>query len=379
MKTSMNRIAGLAAIMAALVVSSAWGQARTEAKGPVEIGPPQAHQIVVHKLSLFDEMLGSAMVYDLDKQKFLGQVTTGFIAPASLSPDGKTLYTADAYFARGVRGERTDVITAWNMETLEVRFEVEIPPKRMVMLPERWGMSLSNDGRFAYVYNFTPASSISVVDLQEQKFVGEIPIAGCFLAYPTGDRTFAVLCGDGTLQDITIDDSGQAVERSRKRFFDPNKVEMYTRAARAGDMYYFLTVDGQIQPIDVSGDGIKVGERWSLFTDAQREAGWGVGGWQLMAIAPALDRLFVLVQPEWKRWKWEFPSTTVWAYDLNTHEKVAEYTAPAPIISLHATKDDDPLLVGGTVTGTLEVFDLGSGEHVSTMQAGNFPLMLYSR
>lgn len=378
MKTGINRIAALALVMTALVVSSAWGQAQTEPKGPVTIGPPQAHQIVVHKLSLFDEMLGSAMVYDLDKQKFLGQVTTGFIAPASLSPDGKTLYTADAYFARGVRGERTDVLTAWNMETLEVRFEVEIPPKRMVMLPERWGMSLSDDGRFAYVYNFTPASSISVVDLKKQEFVGEIATAGCFLAYPTGDRSFAVLCGDGTLQDIRIDDAGQVVERSRTRFFDPNEVEMYTRAARSGDSYYFLTVDGHIQPIDVSGDEIKVGERWSLFTDEQRKAGWGVGGWQLMAIAPELNRLYVLVMPDWKRWKWEFPSTVVWAYDLDSHEKVGQFESPVPIISLHATKDDDPLLVGGTVAGTLEVFDLGTGEHVSTMQAGNFPLMLYS-
>ncbi|MNG30515.1 hypothetical protein D3C84_1161440 [compost metagenome] len=36
--------------------------------------------------------------------------------------------------------------------------------------------------------------------------------------------------------------------------------------------------------------------------------------------------------------------------------------------SLHATSDDAPLLLGSTVTGGLEVFDLKSGKHTGTME-----------
>lgn len=380
MSNGISRFLGLVVMLMALSAGSAWGQLPTETAGQTQVlAPPDAHRIYVHKMTLSDMMLSKVMLFDLDTQQFLGQVTGGFLPPVALSPDGETFYTADAFFARGVRGERTDVLTAWDTQTLDVRFEVEIPPKRMNMLPERWGLRLSDDGRFAYVYNFTPASSVTVVDLEQQKFVGTIPIAGCFLIYPTGKRTFAALCGDGSLQQIRIDDAGQVVERSRTRFFNPNEVDMYSRAVRVGDAYYFLTVDGRIQPLDVSGDGIQVGERWSLFTAEQRQAGWGVGGWQLMTVAPALERLYVLVQPNWKRYKWEYPSDTIWVYDLNSHEKIGALKASVPMISLRATTDDDPLLVGGNMKGGLEIFDLGQGEHVATMEGvGKFPFALYS-
>lgn len=380
MKSAISRIAGVAVVMAALSLSSAWGQLPTETAGQSEVlDPPDAHRIYVHKMTLADMMLSKVMVIDLDTQEFLGQVTGGFLPPIALSPDGDTFYTADAFFSRGVRGERTDVLTAWNTQTLGVRFEVEIPSKRISMLPERWGLRLSDDGRFAYIFNFTPATSVSVVDLKKREFVGEIPVPGCFLVYPTGDRTFASLCGDGSLQQIRINDAGQVVSRSRTRFFDPNEVDMYSRAVRVDDTYYFLTVKGRIQTVDVSGDKIKVGERWSLFTQEQREAGWGVGGWQLMTIAPALDRLYVLVMPNWKRYKWEYPSDTIWVYDLHGQEKIGELKAPTPMISLRATTDDNPLLVGGNMRGGLEIFDLGKGKHIATMEGvGKFPFALYS-
>lgn len=43
-----------------------------------------------------------------------------------------------------------------------------------------------------------------------------------------------------------------------------------------------------------------------------------------MAISPALNQMHVLVHPEHADRNWEDPSDTIWACDLDTHEKVGE-------------------------------------------------------
>ena len=47
---------------------------------------------------------------------------------------------------------------------------------------------LTDDDRFLLIYNYTPAQSVTVVDVPARKFVGEVDIAGCALVYPTGPR-----------------------------------------------------------------------------------------------------------------------------------------------------------------------------------------------
>ena len=63
-----------------------------------------------------------------------------------------------------------------------------------------------DDGRFVIVYNFTPTQSVSVVDVQARKFVGEIDTAGCGMVYAAGPRRdrsrrveqrVGVSCADG--------------------------------------------------------------------------------------------------------------------------------------------------------------------------------------
>lgn len=386
MKHGLSRIAGGAMIAAMLVSGSAFAQLPTEELGGTEkLDAPDAHRAYLLNLSFTNFMIGKILVVDPDEQKFLGMVNTGFLAPAALAHDKRTLYTADTFYSRGTQGERTDVLSAYDTQTLDKRFEVVIPPKRSNTLTEKYGLGISDDDRFAYVYNFTPAASVTVVDLKNREVASEIDIAGCALNYPIGKRAFGSICGDGTMLQTRIDDSGQKVSSQRVRFFDPNKAPVNERAVRNGDTYYFVTLDGRIQPVDVSGDKPVAGERWSLFTDAQTDDGYGVGGWQLMAISPALNRLYVLVQPnysdghKYNNRKWEDPSDTIWAYDLDSHEKVAELKAPTPMISLRATSDDEPLLFGGNIQGGLEIFDLEKSEHKSTMDdLGEMPALMFS-
>ena len=242
-----------------------------------------------------------------------------------------------------------------------------IPNKRAESLTQRYGLKTSADDRFVYIYNFTPSTSVTVVDTQAKAVASEIAIPGCVLNYPVGKRRFASLCGDGSLQVVTLNDQGQETARNRTPFFDPNAEKLVERAVNVGDTYYFTTTTGTVRAVDFSGDTPKILPSWSLVTDAEKKAGWAPGGWQLMAVAPKLNRLYVLMHDAHEPMKWEDPSTFIWAYDLKTQKKIATLEAPAPVWSMQATGDDKPLLLGTDVEGGLQIFDLKTNQHTGSM------------
>lgn len=316
----------------------------------------------------FNNMIATRIVVvDPDQQKYLGMVPTGGAAPAVLSHDRSTLYTADSFNTRYVRGERTDVLTAWDNQTLTPKWEIKIPTKRAFTLTERYALAISSDDRFVYVYNFTPATSVTVVDIQNKTIASEIAINGCILNYPAGPRRFASLCGDGSLQLTTLNDQGREVARSKTPLFDPDKERLVERATAVGNRYYFVTTTGMVVPVDLTGEQAQVLPRWSLVDAAEQSQGWAPGGWQLLAASPGLNRLYVLMHPNHKPHNWEDPSTTIWAYDLGNGRKVGTLQSPNLIWSLSATADQHPLLLGVNIEGGLEIFDLTSGQHTATM------------
>lgn len=330
--------------------------------------PPEPHRTYIVDVEFENMIATRVVVVDPDNKRMLGMLSTGGMAPMVPSRDQKLLYTADTYWSRYVRGTRTDMLTAWDSSTLSPLWEVEIPPKRTNSITERYALTTSSDDRFVYVYNFTPSTSVTVVDIQARKVASEVAIGGCILNYPVGARRFASLCGDGSLQVVTLNDQGQEIGRHQTPMFDPNQVKLVERAVAKGDTYYFTTTEGVIHPVDLSGDKPKFLPTWSLVSDEEKKAGWAPGGWQSMALAPKLNRLYVLMHPDHKPLNWEDPSTIVWAFDLKSGKKIATLEAPGLMWSLHATSDDAPLLLASTVTGGLEIFDLNSGKHTGTME-----------
>lgn len=330
--------------------------------------PPSPHRAYVVDVEFDSFVAGRVTVIDADQKRLLGMVSTGFAAPSTLSRDGKLLYSADLFYSRGTRGTRTDVLTAWNTSTLSPDWEVVIPSKRAESLTQRFGIGTSSDDRFVYVYNFTPSTSITVVDTQAKSVTSEIAIPGCVLSYPVGKRGIASLCGDGSVQLVTLGDDGKETARTRTPFFSPDKEKLVERAVNVGDTYYFTTTTGTVRGIDLSGKQPKVLPEWSLVTDEEKKAGWAPGGWQLMAVAPKLDRLYVLMHDAHEPMKWEDPSPIIWAFDLKTHKKVGTLEGKAPIWSLQATSDANPLLLGINVEGGVDIFDLKTGKLSGTME-----------
>lgn len=390
------------AVAALLLVAAAQAEVPIEVPGRVEVlGSPSPHWALVADLV----MQRNALV-DLDSGEFLGLISTGYNSLTAVAPrEGGTLYVPETFYSRGTRGDRTDVVTVYDVRELAPLAEVEIPPKRAINILPTGNATISDDGRFVLVFNLNPGTSVSVVDTRSRTFTAEVALPGCGLVFAAGARRFFSVCGDGSLLVVDLDEAGQPrdVERT-PRLFDPEADPVTEKAVRSGDQWLFVSFGGVVHPVDVSGEEIRFGETWSLLSDADREDSWRVGGTQHLAVHPSSGRLFSLVHQGGVDTHKQ-PGNELWVYDLATRERVQRIELvhqgiallsesfvfgqdwiwpfnglydwllgmlPVEISCVMVTRDESPLLVTGSrIGGSLAVYDARSGEFLRRVSSGN--------
>jgi len=305
-----------------------------------------------HWFWLSDIVFHRAALFDADQATLLGTITSGspgvgFTILPVISPDRREVYLAESYFSRGVRGDRTDVVTVYDARTLEPLHEIGIPPKRAEYFPGNASSTLSDDGQLMAIFNLTPMTSLSVVDVKARRFVAEVPAPGCSLVYAAGPRRFLMLCANGEGLLVTVDAAGTAETTRTARFFDPQQDPITEKAVRRGDEWYFVSFDGRVHPVDVSGDTLRFAEPWPLFDDADRRAQWRIGGGQLLAIHGPSGRLYGLMHQGGPDTHKE-PGTEVWVYDLATKKRVQRIPLLSPLMSFVAQQAGlDPATTSG--------------------------------
>ena len=192
-----------------------------------------------------------------------------------LVPDKRAeLYVADTVWSRGSRGTRTDFITVYDTHTLNPIGEIVLPAKRALITAMEGLITFTDDQRMALIFNFTPASSVTVVDLTKRQVLGEVEIPGCSLVYPSGARGFSTLCASGTLLTVRLDANGAAAGRSESKAFNPLDTDpLFTASTMVGGVRYFPSLHGRIQPIDMRGEDVKILPDWPLVpaADAGRQ------------------------------------------------------------------------------------------------------------
>jgi methylamine dehydrogenase heavy chain len=377
----------------ALGLSMAGPSARAQEKlGLVTQLPPEPG---AHWVWVSDLLLRHAAIVNGDDGVFVGQVPggVGIIAPIR-SPDGKSIYQAETYYAHGTRGARTDLVSIRDAHTLAVTGEIEIPGKRSEHTSWVAGSAISDDGRFFAVFNLNPATSISIVDLAERKFVGETETPGCALVFAAGPRRFFSLCADGTALVVVLDDQGGvATKKKTIRFFDPAQDPVMEKGVRRGNEWLFSSFDGELYTIDVGGPELDFRESWNLLTDADRAESWRIGGMQPLAVHGGNGRLYALMHqggPE----SHKEPGTEVWVYEIAKHARALRIPLrnPAAAFLLEQIKEapggladwllqralpnrgteritvtpgESPQLFAATqFPPTLAVYDATSGEHL---------------
>jgi methylamine dehydrogenase heavy chain len=340
---------------------------------------PNPHWVWVSDIVFHHMTDGKAYLVDGDSGRFLGMLSTGTaFAALELPADYSQIYSPETYFSRGIRGERTDVVTFYDPQDLTPTSEIVIPPKRFANIPTHNNFALTDDDRFLVIYNFTPAQSVSIVDVKERRLVGETTTAGCALVLPSGDRSFLMMCGDGSLMTITLNDKGEVTNKKRNHpFFDPKADPVTEKAVRWKDTWIFVSFKGDVYPVDISSGQPRPGKNWSLFSEAERGESWKPGGIQHLAVHEASDKLYSLVHQGGIDTHKD-PGEDVWVYDLKTQKQVRKIQLDKLSTSIQVSKDDAPLMFSIFIgAATLDVYDASSGKLLrSVNEIGFTPTLL---
>jgi methylamine dehydrogenase heavy chain len=334
-----------------------------------------------HTVWVGDVALRRAALFDADDAQMLGSIYGGqdLSAPLPLTSRARReVYLASTFYSRRTRGERTDALTIYDAATLAPKGEVVLPPKKA---DNGNGVALSallDDGRFVVVFNQTPANSVSVVDVEERRFVGEIATGGCALVYPAGPRRFGMLCVDGTALVVTLDERGAEASRAAsEKFFDAATdpvTEKGVRLAPGTGRWLFVSFEGMAHELDfASGPRPVAKPAWSLFNDGEREDEWRIGGRQHLAFHAPSNRLYSLVHqggPDTHK----AGGSELWVYDFAAREKTQ--TIAVPNLSAMFVRDLLELPAGGALDWLLQRALPNAGAHNVLVTPDADPLIL---
>lgn len=317
----MRRAAWLLASVACLfALAAARAELSIEQPGAVAVLPTPARS---HWIVVSDFVLQRSAVLDLDAGAFLGMFSTGHGVQQAAYPRSRAeFYLPETYYSRGSRGARSDVVSVYDLTTLAPIAEIAIPAKRANNTLAIGNVALSDDDRFLAVFNMTPASSLSIVDVTSRAFVGEIATPGCGLVYAAGPRSFLMLCADGALLRVALDEAGRPARLERSAaFFDPERDPVTEKAVRSGTRWIFVSFEGQVYEVELAAGAPRFETPWSLVDAADRAASWRSGGNQQLALHEPTGRLFVLMHqggPD----SHKDPGSELWVYDLAERRRV---------------------------------------------------------
>ncbi len=340
---------------------------------------PTAHRLYVLDVVFAHLTAAKAYVIDGDKRDVLGMINVGYVPNLAVPPAHTEVYAAETYFSRGTRGTRTDVVTIFDPQTLNPVAEVILPSGRFLSAPKKFNAALTTDGRYLLSFNMAPSTTVSVVDVKARKYVGDIEIPGCALVYPTGPARFSSICSDGALLTATFDETGKASSRRSKPFFNLRNDPLFEHpaVARSLSRMYFVSYDGMVHPVDVSGAEPSFDTPWSMLDEKSQSEEWRPGGWQLAAVHPAQKRLFVLMH-KGPRWTHKQAGEEVWIFDVDSKKRVGSIHLEEHAISVAVSQDANPLLYTLSEKASLAIFDVQSGKHLGTVAVGEFPMLLYA-
>lgn len=328
--------------------------------------PLKPHDLI---LSHFD---AGVRIIDGDDLKTVAQVYSARYSNFALAPDNKFLYVAESYWAHGNRGARADLLSVYSTEKLDLVAEIPLPG-RLISDPKTHNFHISADGRYGYVYNFQPASSVVVVDLQKRKVVESVEIPGCGQVLPWGPRGFAALCADGSMAVANADARGKYTVTRTPKFFDVDNDPIFDESVidRQAGQAFFISYTGLIYTTQL-GEKPQIGQPWSI----QRAAGlspattrvghetWRPCGSVLSAYHRASGRLFVLMH-EGVHWDYAQPGSEVWVLDTKQQKLITRLELPTSASSLAITQDAEPILFA-IGEGRIWVLDPNSGDVLRT-------------
>lgn len=337
--------------------------------------------VFAHDLNFYSLIDGKITIIDVaaPSRNFKGIVGASDFASFQHSKSRPELYSAQSFYSRGTYGERTDVVVIIDTASLKPIDEIIIPSKRQQVVTQKNSFQLTDDERMGLVMNFTPAASVTIVDLVNRKVLGEVAIPGCNFVFPTGKRGFSTLCADGTLATYGLSAEGAVTSSSRTEvFIDIDNDPIFVKNAIVGGITYFPSFRSRIQPVDFRSAKPRVLDDWNMVPAELQQENWRPSGWQV--VAGNDEELFVLMQADGKEGSHKDGGTEVWVFKPvpgTLEQRIKLGTAG---VSIAVTRSSQSYLVVTNADMLLDVYAAESGNFLRTITTGDAatPLVVHA-
>ncbi len=329
-------------------------------------------------------VLPGTAIYDSATGKYLAQVETPTLGDLAIDPQGKHYYVAETHWTRRLHGTRQDFISVFDSQTLKFEGDIDIPGRILVGGREH-NFIVSDDGKTAYIYNFSPVSSVNVVDLTKRKFVMSFELPGCADLILNPGVGLAALCSDGSLAAINLTGAKEEITRTDP-FFSATGDPIFDNVQydKAKGEVVMLSYTGLIYTAKL-GAKPTVGAPFSIQQAAGVRKGdtkpldvnWYPGGGQPTALHRASGHLFVLMHSG-EYWTHKDGASEIWDVDLAAHKVVKRLSVEGHPSVLNVTQEASPKLIvvaegegqgaGAGLPGTAQVIDPATGEVKHTIK-----------
>lgn len=309
----------------------------------------------------------AAYLFDSNSGDMQGSLTVSWYTPA-VEPNipRNEFYAAESFYSRGVRGDRADVLTIFDLTSLSAIAEVVLPPKTTPLWLRNY-IGLLGDDRHVVVFNMTPAQSVSVVDIVDREFAGEISTPGCALILPVDDRSFLMICGDGSVQLIRLDDNGSEAARSRsKPFFSVDEDPVFDQVARTDTGWLLLSHEGLVIHLTVSGDDIRLDKPWSMLNTEDVAESWRPGGRQVTGFHRGSRVLYVLMHKGGIDTHYQ-SGEEAWLFDVDRRKRIGRVKLRVAADAIQSTQEAAPKMLVINTDGQVDIYDGQLLRHLRTI------------
>jgi len=371
----VNRLILLFLLSVLLASPSAHAQAKND-RGPFdELGKTELAEAGPHWVWITDLIFRHSQLFDAGSGDMLASVDSAFGSfpkPPLFSITRGEYYVVEAKYEWGHRGQRTDFVSVYDATTMNAKGQIVIPTQTAESASNIGYAALLDGNQTLVLFNQFPTQSASIVDLEARSFVDSIPTGGCAGVYATGTRSFATLCGDGTIHRIEFDAQGNPTKNdSTSAFFNAVEDPIMMKGVRTGSRWLFISFAGVIHEIDFS-QSPPTTRSWPGVSEAERDAGWRPGGRQLIALHRGLGRLYGLFH-QGGPGSHKDPGPEVWVFDLKTRQRIDRFELP----NMDATAIAGLMGLGGGVSGwLLERLIPGTGGDTLAVTQDSAPLLL---
>lgn len=287
---------------------------------------------------------GAVNIFSAEDLSYKGDVSTGLTNQFTLSADGTTIYATSIYPKRIVSGPIEAVLQAYDVKTTALKSEIILPDILAQTMGGKYLLQITADGRFAIAQNATPATSVTVVNLETGEVAGEIPTPGCWAIYPASSGAkFSAVCGDGTMTTITLDDAGAVASQvDSPALFDMDDNPVFVHAERVGETLIFMSFAGDVITVS-DADTPAIVDSFSISEGVDGD--WAPSGYELLAYNEQHGVLFVPMHSGAVNGTHKNGSEEIWAIDL-ANKAVLSRSSAEHITNIAVTEGEDPILFG---------------------------------